>query len=182
MYRVRPWAVLVLMIFVLAPTTLAAQMAAPAHFESWRPARLSPLARTRMPDSATPTANGSGMILGGIAGVAVGYVAGGLLGSLVACSDTPSDDGDCELGAFVIGGSIASTFTIPFGVHEGNHGRGQFSRDLLISAALGAVGLGLAAATDNATVFLATPIAQIIASIWMEARTMPGRPPTDASH
>lgn len=173
---------LVLLTVLVAVPRLPAQAPASTHFVTWRPEAAASAVWRPAADSAAPSANASGMTLGGIAGVAVGYMAGGLLSALVACIDTPYDDGDCELGAFVIGGLIASTVTIPIGVHMGNHGRGDLSRDLLVSAAIGAVGLGAAAATENGTVFLFTPLAQVIASIWMEERTMHKTPSADASH
>jgi hypothetical protein len=167
--------VIVLLTVPLAAPRLAAQMAAPTHFVAWRPDAADPVAVSWTVDSEAPTPNGSGMILGGITGFFIGYSIGGLVGAALAHDDD-------DLAAAVFGGAVVSSLTIPVGVHLGNRSRGNVLSDLLISAAIGAAGIGIATATNDGTPLLVTSLAQVITSIWMEERSMHEAIPPDASH
>lgn len=156
---------------------LQAQMPAPTHFVTWDPiVPMSTLAIV-MPDSVRAPANGSGMILGGITGMFAGY----LVGAGLAAAIYNDGDGYDQLDAAIFGGLIAATFATPAGVHLGNRGRGSYLNDLLVSIAIGGVGIGIASSTDNAAWLLVLPIGQIIGSAWMEAHGMPKVAPADAS-
>ena len=160
--------------------TLSSQMPPPTHFVSWQPVAPAPAIHLVLVDSTRPSANGSGMALGGITGLAVGFVTGGLIGA--ALYDNGSSENDDQFAAAIIGGYLLSSITIPAGVHLGNHSRGNLASDVLVSALVGVVGLGISAATDNGTAFLVVPVAQILLSAWMEERTTRHAPPPDASH
>jgi hypothetical protein len=151
-------------------------MPAPAHFVTWRPLPAS-TPTTTIPDSIRQAANGSGMVLGGIAGMFAGYLVGGVI---AAVAFDGGDDYD-QLNAAVFGGLIAATVTTPAGVHLGNRGRGNYLSDLLVSAAIGGIGVALATSTDNAAWLLVLPIGQIIGSALMEAQSMPKEARADAS-
>jgi len=152
-------------------------MPAPTHFESWLPTPAPALSQVGIPDSARAPANGSGMVLGGITGMFVGYLVGGVF----AAAAYNDGDGHDQLNAAILGGLIAATFTTPAGVHLGNRGRGRYLNNLVVSMAIGGAGFGLAVATDSGARLLRLPIGQIIGSAWMEARGMPKVAPADAS-
>lgn len=152
-------------------------MPAPAHFVTWRPSASTPTGTITIPDSVRQAANGSGMALGGIAGMFAGYLVGG---AIAAAAYADGDDYD-QLEAAVFGGLIAATVTTPAGVHLGNRGRGNYVSDLLVSAAIGGIGIALATSTDNAAWLLVLPIGQIIGSALMEAQSMPKEARVDAS-
>jgi hypothetical protein len=178
---IRPGRILVpILAFTGSAVTLAAQVPPPAHFVTWQPAAPAPAMLVDRADSTHPSANGSGMALGGITGLAVGFVTGGSIGS--ALYDTGSSESDDQLAAAIIGGYLLASLTIPAGVHLGNHSRGNLAADVLVSALVGAVGLGVSAATDNGTPLLVVPIAQILLSAWMEERTMHPAPSPAPSH
>jgi hypothetical protein len=158
-----------------APPPLPAQGPSPAHFESWRPAEVRAAVRKSAADSAFPSANGSGMILGGVTGFVLGYAIGGLVGSAI-------ESGEDDLGAAIFGGAVVSSFTIPLGVHLGNHSRGNVLDDLLASAVIGFAGIGIAAATNDGVPLLLTSLTQVIASSWLEERATRKPAPPDASH
>jgi hypothetical protein len=175
MIRRHIWSVMALLTVPLAAPRLAAQMPASTHFVTWRPEAAAPVVRLSTVDSAAPTANGSGMILGGITGFFIGYSIGGLVGAAL-------DNSEDNLAAAVFGGAVVSSLTIPLGVHLGNHSRGNALNDVLVSVAIGAAGIGIATATNDGTPLLVTSLAQVIASIWMEERAMPKPAPPAASH
>jgi len=154
---------------------LQAQMPAPTHFESWQPASVPPSLQVGIPDSARAPANASGMVMGGIAGMFAGYFVGGMLYAAA------SGSGEGDLGAAILSGLVVATFTTPAGVHLGNRGRGSLSSDLLVSAAIGAVGIAVASSTDSGAWLLLLPIGQIIGSSWMEAQSMPKVAPAETS-
>jgi hypothetical protein len=167
---------IVALLLAVAPA-LHAQMPAPAHFESWRPAPVPTSMPVGIPDSVRAPANGSGMVMGGITGMFAGYLVGALIGS-AAYTD---GDGYDQLGAAILGGLVAATFTTPIGVHLGNRGRGSLGSDVLLSAAIGAAGIAAASSTDSGAWLLLLPIGQIIGSAWMEAQSMPKVAQADAS-
>ena len=146
---------------------LAAQVSTPAHFASWHVDASVPRHLASVPDSSRPGANASGMVLGGITGMFVGFFAGAAIGAAA------SGGGEDDLGAAVLGGLLVATVTTPVGVHLGNHGRGRLADDLLISALIGGVGIALATGTDEGGWLLMLPIGQIIGSTWTEVRSMP---------
>jgi len=165
----------VLLTAPLVAPPLAAQMQAPTHFVAWRPGGGASAVRLSTVDSTAPKANGSGMILGGITGFVIGYSIGGLVGAAL-------ENDEEDLAGAVFGGAVVSSLTIPLGVHLGNHSRGNVLNDLLVSVAIGAAGIGIATATNDGAPLLVTSLAQVIASIWMEERTMPKATPSNASH
>jgi hypothetical protein len=171
-------AVLVLVSTVCA-APLMAQMAPPAHFETWRPPPSERIPLTSSSDSSRPAANGSGMVLGGVTGFVLGYVVGGAIGA-AAYRGGDSDSYD-QLGAAVFGGAIMSSIAIPVGVHLGNRGRGKLVNSLLPSLAIGGIGIAVAVGSDNGIPLLVMPLAQIIASVWTESNSMPKPIPLDAS-
>ncbi len=171
-------AIFVPVLFLLGTDpALEAQTPAPAHFVTWRPSASTPTGMITIPDSVRQAANGSGMVLGGIGGMFAGYLVGGVI---AAVAFDGGDDYD-QLNAAVFGGLIAATVTTPAGVHLGNRGRGNYLSDLLVSAAIGGIGIALATSTDNAAWLLVLPIGQIIGSAIMEAQGMPKEARADSS-
>lgn len=173
--RVRPALFTVVMLLLTVSPALQAQMPAPTHFESWRPAPVPNTLRAGIPDSVRAPANGSGMIMGGLAGMFAGYFVGGMLYAAA------SGSGEGDLGAAILSGLVVATFTTPAGVHLGNRGRGSLISDVMVSAAIGAVGIAVASSTDSGAWLLMLPVGQIIGSAWMEAQSMPKVAPADAS-
>jgi hypothetical protein len=165
---------IVALLLAVAPA-LHAQMPAPAHFESWQPAPVPTSMPVGIPDSVRAPANGSGMVMGGLAGMFAGYFVGGMLYAAA------SGSGEGDLGAAILSGLVVATFTTPAGVHLGNRGRGSLISDIMVSAAIGAAGIAAASSTDSGAWLLLLPIGQIIGSAWMEAQSMPKVAPADAS-
>jgi hypothetical protein len=113
------------------------------------------------------------MIFGGLVGGAIGFFAFGFAGALIA--DSQADDGSDgfeALGGFVVGAVVGESVMLPLGVHVANRRRGDYALELLASAAIAGVGVGLTAAMeDMGIVFLpAIPIAQLATSIAIERR------------
>jgi hypothetical protein len=135
------------------------------HFEG--PAEALP----KLQPQPVPTGN---MILGGLAGGAVGFFAFGYAGALLA--DRYADDGSDgweALGGFAIGAVVGESVLLPLGVHIANRRQGDFATSLLVSAGIAAAGIGLTAAVeDMGIVFLpAIPVAQLISTIAIERKT-----------
>ncbi len=123
-------------------------------------------------DLQPPTIN---LVVGGLAGGAVGLFAFGFAGALIADSQArDGGDGYEALGGFVLGAVVGESVILPLGVHIANRRQGDYALSLLASAGIAAVGVGLTAAMeDMAIVFLpAIPIAQLITSITIERKTI----------
>lgn len=159
---------------------LAAQGPAPAHFETWSPPPTELLLHIPVRDSGHAAPNGSGMVLGGITGWVVGWMVGALVGNAIGC--TGGSSGDCDFGPALGGAMVAGSFSIPLGVHMGNHGRGDLLKDVLVSAAIGGLGIAVGSSVDETGLWLLlVPIGQIVGSVWMESKSTPQGPPQNAS-
>jgi hypothetical protein len=77
---------------------------------------------------------------------------------------------DCIEGAFY-GALVGESLAIPLGVHLADRRQGNAGIALATSVAIGALGLGAAAATDEWRLLLAIPVAQIATSIMIERHT-----------
>jgi len=174
--RVHPALFAVAAVVLVAAPALKAQVLAPTHFVTWKPTAPTPAMAIVTPDSVRAPANGSGMILGGIAGMFAGYLVGGLAGAALY-----SDNGYDQLDAALLGGLIVAAFTTPAGVHLGNRRRGNYPDDLLVSIAISGLGIGIATSTDQGAWLFLLPIGQIIGSALMEAQSMPKVRLADAS-
>ena len=130
----------------------------------------APLSVTSVQQQTAPVGN---MIFGGLVGGAIGFFAFGFAGALIADSQASDDSEGFEaLGGFVIGAIIGESVLLPLGVHIADKRRGDFATELLVSAGIAAVGIGLTGAMEDlAVVFLpAVPIAQLAATIAIERK------------
>jgi len=137
------------------------------------PRPLFPVDRAGAPAPAlarvAPTPSRSPFILGlgGIAGGAVGVMAGGWVGGKAregVCED-------CALSGLLYGAVVGGSAALPLGVHLANGRRGRLGPSLLASLALGGAGLGAAALTNEYGILLAVPVAQIVSAIAIEHAT-----------
>lgn len=110
----------------------------------------------------------------GLAGGAVGAVAGFYLGALMASGD---DGGDLDfLSGAVAGAAIGEGLLLPYGVHLANRKAGSYPVSALVSLGLAAAGLAALEAVHYdppgaPIVLVAVPVAQIAASIAIERAT-----------
>lgn len=114
------------------------------------------------------------LVIGGVAGGAIGTVAGGYLVALMA-SDDDGDDLDFLSGA-VAGAAIGEGLLLPLGVHLASHQAGTYTFSALASLGLTAVGLLALEAVHYdppgaPIVLVAIPVAQIATSIMIERAT-----------
>lgn len=160
---------LLAILFFAPSSTLHAQLPGPAHFETWRPPPSELLPATLPTDTSQAATNTSGMLLGGVTGWVVGWAAGALVGSTLVCG---TDSSECGFGPGIAGALLAGSFTIPAGVHLGNHGRGDLLKGVLVSAAIGGLGIAVGSSVDDTGLWLLfVPIGQIIGSVWMETKS-----------
>jgi hypothetical protein len=111
--------------------------------------------------------NTAALVLGGVAGAAVGMLVGGVAG-------VKSYEGHCEdcfLPGLFYGAAAGGSAALPLGVHVANGRRGSYGTSLLASLAIGGAGVGLAAATDEYGVLLAVPVVQLVSAVLIERRT-----------
>jgi hypothetical protein len=161
---------LLLVALVLPHGALEAQRLAPNPFPSLdtRPPRSDPGTAAAFDRPGTHPAL---LAVSGVVGGAAGLLAGGYVGSRLT-------EDDCE-DCFFIGGAYGAvagwSSGIPLGVHLANGGRGRFLPSLATSLAIGAVGLGAAAASDTYEIMIAVPVLQLVSSILIERGTGPGR-------
>ncbi|MGH7497572.1 MAG: hypothetical protein ACREL3_01840 [Gemmatimonadales bacterium] len=104
---------------------------------------------------------------GGILGGAVGVFGGALAGAKI----TQNDCEDCALVGAAYGAVAGGSALLPLGVHLANGRRGKLGPSLLSSLAIGAAGLGVAAASNSVDVMIAVPVLQIISSVLIERAT-----------
>jgi hypothetical protein len=117
--------------------------------------------------AGTPSRSPFILGLGGIAGAAVGVMAGGWVGGKAregVCED-------CALGGLLYGAVAGESAALPVGVHLANGRRGRLGPSLLASLALGGAGLGAAALTNEYGILLAVPVAQLVSAIAIERAT-----------
>ena len=111
-----------------------------------------------------------GMAAGGILGGVVGLFGGAFAGVAI----DPPGYWDVSVGG-LIGASVGEVVGIPLGVHLANKKQGNFPLALLASLGVAGAGVGLTAATEEPAFLIATPIAQLIASIAVEQKTASSR-------
>lgn len=113
------------------------------------------------------------MVGAGLAGGAVGAVAGFYLGALMA----DGDGGDLDfLSGAVAGAAVGEGLLLPYGVHLANRGGGSYLTSALVSLGLAAAGLLALEAVHYdppgaPIVLVAVPVAQIAAAIAIERAT-----------
>jgi hypothetical protein len=158
---------------IVAPS-LAAQRLEHRAFPTFdaRRAPSTPAARSIPTTPRTPEPNTGGMVLGGLLLGAGGLFAGALLGDRF--QRYPCED--CIEGAFY-GALVGESLAIPLGVHLGDRRQGNAGTALAASLAIGALGLGAAAATDEWRLLLAIPVAQLASSMVIERHTALERVP-----
>ena len=152
---------------LLAVATGAAQgqRLAPPQFPVDREEGASAPALARV--AASPSRSPILLGLGGIAGGAVGVMAGGWVGGKAregVCED-------CALSGLLYGAVVGGSAALPVGVHLANGRRGRLGPSLLASLALGGAGLGAAALTNEYGMLLAVPVAQLVSAIAIERAT-----------
>lgn len=158
---------LLLQILLLAAAPVAGQARQTALFGAAE--RIS----TPITQQDAPVSN-TRMVLGGLAGGAVGLVAGGLLGAVIG-NDDDSEEGwvDALQGA-VIGGTIGESAGIALGVHLANRRRGSLPLELVASTAIGVIGLLVLYENQSPPIapilLAATPAAQLASVIAIERR------------
>ncbi|HEV2733337.1 MAG TPA: hypothetical protein VGV85_00815 [Longimicrobiaceae bacterium] len=111
--------------------------------------------------------------LGGIAGGALGFFGGGLLGYGVETGLAGCEGEWCGFAGTIFGAAIGEVVMLPLGVHLANRSRGSYAPSLGMSLAVGLGGLVLASAAGASVplVVPAIPAAQILAAIAVERRT-----------
>jgi len=113
--------------------------------------------------------------VGGIAGGALGFFGGGLLGYWVETGLAGCEGEEwCGFAGVLFGSVIGEMVALPLGVHLANRSRGSYAPGLATSLAVGLGGIALAAATGGIAgplVVPAIPVAQILAAISVERRT-----------
>lgn len=181
----------------LAPLAMALALLAPPGLSAQDRAALRPSADDLEPAPAEPRldspvdlapAGGDAARAGprstvavagaGLLGGAVGLVAGGYLGALLAES---GDDEDLDyLGGAVVGAALGEGAMLPLGVHLADGRRGSYAASALVS--LGLAGAGLLAleavhydVPGAPIVLVAVPVAQLVATIAVERATARGR-------
>ncbi|MEX2283077.1 MAG: hypothetical protein WEE89_11390 [Gemmatimonadota bacterium] len=111
----------------------------------------------------------------GVLGGGVGLVAGGLIGAVIGNDEDDTENGWIDaLRGSVIGGTIGESIGLAGGVHLANDRQGSLALSTLASLAIG--GLGAALVVENQDppaapiILVATPIAQLIATILIERK------------
>jgi hypothetical protein len=107
------------------------------------------------------------LVLGGLAGGAVGVFGGALIGGKL----TENDCEDCVIEGIVYGAVVGGSALLPLGVHVANGRRGSFGLSLLSSLAIGGLGLAVALEANEAAVLIPVPVLQIVSSILIERAT-----------
>ena len=107
------------------------------------------------------------LVVGGLAGGAVGVFGGGLIGAKV----TENDCEDCAVEGAAYGAVVGGSALLPLGVHIANQRRGNLGLSLLSSLAIGGLGLAIALETNEAAVLIPVPVLQIVSSILIERAT-----------
>ncbi len=113
--------------------------------------------------------------IGGVAGGALGFFGGGLLGYGVETGLAGCEGEEwCGFAGILFGAVIGEMVALPLGVHMANRSRGSYAPGLATSIVVGLGGLALAGATGGIAAPLvvpAIPIAQILAAIAVERRS-----------
>jgi hypothetical protein len=146
---------------------------APFRERRFAPARVSfAIPDTSMIPHAPQTSSAStlGMVGAGLGAGLVGFVVGGYIGARI--TDSENSDLDALSGG-ITGGTIGESLFLPLGVHLANHSRGRLLPAMLASLGIGAAGVSLAIATQDAAplpgvILVLTPVAQLITSIAIE--------------
>lgn len=135
---------------------------------SERPAGPGPsLAKSAIHVPTAPSPSPTLLVLGGIAGGAVGVFTGAIVGGRL----TEHDCEDCGLVGAADGAVAGGSALLPLGVHLANRGRGNLGRSLLASLAVGAIGWGATLATNKGELMLAVPVLQVATSVIIERAT-----------
>jgi hypothetical protein len=145
------------------------------------PDNVAPWAHGRAPtlvvaEQEAPTAQ---LILGGLAGGALGLYAGAYAGNAVERAGIRSGWWnsciDCWVSAGpVLGAAALESVGVPLGVHLANGRRGQFWSSALLSLGIGTAAALLSEPTSGASLLIA-PVAQIYTSIRIERATSRSR-------
>jgi hypothetical protein len=130
---------------------------------------------TPLPDNGLEQSSpGRSYLLGAALGAA-GFAAGGLVGFSLDLTDCTNQD-YCGFDGLFIGGAIAGTLGLAWGVHLGNDRRGSLPLDMLTAAAIWGVGMGGAALSGweepyTLIAAIGVPIAQLFATVAVERVT-----------
>ena len=149
---------------VVAP--LPAQTRTLSTPESYLGVLAAPM-RLQAPPGSPGASIGGGITLG-----ITGWALGAVVGNKVANCKT--DDGPCQLNAFLGGRRAGGTLGMALGVHLGNSRRGSFLKDCFVGALVWGVGMGIVVASRNQAAFgvalLAVPAAQLAAMVAVERK------------
>lgn len=153
----------------LSVGSLSAQRLSPSAFLTRGATIDAPGASTRLAIRTFPRdeASSARMAAGGVVGALAGMFVGGVAGAWL----TKNDCEDCGFAGLVYGAFLGGSATLPLGVHLANDRRGKFVPELLGSLVIGGVGLAMIGKTNSAKVVLAVPVAQIASSILLERKT-----------
>jgi hypothetical protein len=120
------------------------------------------------------------LALGGIAGGALGTLAGAAAGFALETSLTQCHGGEfCGVLGILVGGAAGEVLGIPLGTHVMNGRRGRYGEGVVVTLLVGLAGLGLATQMPEAgpVMGVAIPAAQLIAAVAVERRSGAGKPP-----
>jgi hypothetical protein len=161
-------------ILVLAVTPAAAQLRTPGVFASTSLPR--PGAGTFAAGDTLRTSTGL-LVIGGVAGGALGFIGGAYAGYYVARADCEDDEWFCGLDGVAVGALIGEALMLPLGVHLMNSQRGPYVTQVLASGVITGAGLLAGYFTpDLAYVWaVAVPVAQLFTVIKMERAALRAR-------
>lgn len=164
-----------------APSPARAQRAAPplAALRADPPAAPAARLAPALQEQERPPSQAA-LALGGIAGGALGTLAGAAAGFALETSLTRCHGSDfCGVGGIVLGGAAGEVLGIPFGVHMMNGRRGRYAEGVAATLVVGLAGIGIASQMPEGGPVMggAIPAAQLIAAVAVERRSGAGKPP-----
>lgn len=101
-------------------------------------------------------ASSGAMLLGGVAGGALGLVAGAYLGQHFVLEELGGSE--YVPGGLLIGAAVGEIIGLPLGVHLANGRRSNYRRNALLSAGVFGVGALLTAPTSGISLLLVLPV------------------------
>ncbi len=163
----RPTILILFLALVIGATPGRAQRLAPPLAPQPDTQAATPMVLGVPQPQARPGRSPVVLALGGVLAGTAGAFGGAWIGNEItkdACED-------CFLEGLVYGGVAGGSALLPLGVHLANGHRGNYGASLLASLGIGAVGLGLAAATNEGAFMIPVPVLQLVSSILIERRT-----------
>ena len=161
----RASAICVLLVFSTTP--VAAQLRTPGVFASTSQPRA---ATTTFAPGDTLGASTGLLVLGGVAGGALGLIGGAYTGYYIRRADCEDDEFLCGIDGVAIGALVGEALLLPLGVHLVNRERGPYLTQVLASGAITGAGLLAGYFTPDLQYVwaFAVPVAQLFTVIKME--------------